>query len=408
MANNSKKIVIKQISEIVPYVNNPRNNKEAVDLVAASISEFGFKNPIILDKNNVIIAGHTRYKAAQKLGLTEVPCLIADDLTPAQVKAFRLADNKVAEAAEWNMDMLKIELEGIEDIDMSDFGFDIDLGDEEEPDIKEDDVPETPTEPKSKPGDIYRLGRHRLICGDSTDVNIIDRLMGGKKANLVVTDPPYNVAVGSKNKVLNECNHEKRGNRIEIDIAGDAEMSDEECGQKLWRPAFFTMYEHADDKCAIYCFMPQGGTHMMMMMAMRDAGWQVKHELIWVKNQQTFSMGRLDYEYRHEPILYGWKKGHNFYAKNTCNSILEEDKPQKSDLHPTMKPISLLARLINNSSKPGELVLDAFGGSGSTLIACEQLNRCCYMCEIDPHFVDVIIERWEKLTGEKAELISEG
>ena len=189
MAHNSEKIVIKQISEIVPYVNNPRNNKEAVDLVAASISEFGFKNPIILDKNNVIIAGHTRYKAAQKLGLTEVPCLIADDLTPAQVKAFRLADNKVAEAAEWNMDMLKIELEGIEDIDMSDFGFDIDLGDEEEPDIKEDDVPETPTEPKSKPGDIYRLGRHRLICGDSTDVNIIDRLMGGKKANLVVTDP---------------------------------------------------------------------------------------------------------------------------------------------------------------------------------------------------------------------------
>ena len=159
MAHNSEKIVIKQISEIVPYVNNPRNNKEAVDLVAASISEFGFKNPIILDKNNVIIAGHTRYKAAQKLGLTEVPCLIADDLTPAQVKAFRLADNKVAEAAEWNMDMLKIELEGIEDIDMSDFGFDIDLGDEEEPDIKEDDVPETPTEPKSKPGDRYLQAR---------------------------------------------------------------------------------------------------------------------------------------------------------------------------------------------------------------------------------------------------------
>lgn len=408
MAKNTEQVIVKDINSIIPYINNPRHNEEAVSLVAASIAEFGFKNPIILDSKNVIVAGHTRFAAAKKLGLKEVPCIVADDLTEQQIKAFRLADNKVAEAATWDMDLLKIELDGITDIDMSDFGFDLDSLEEEEKnpeDVKEDEPPEPLAKPKSKLGDIYKLGEHRLMCGDSTSADDVAALMDGAKADLVVTDPPYNVAIGSKNAVLNKLNHDKPGHRIDTDISGDKGMTDEECGQTLWKPAFLNLRNNANDKCSIYCFMPQGGTHMMMMMAMRDAGWQVKHELIWVKNQPVFSMGRLDYDYKHEPILYGWGKGHNFYGKEYNTSVFEENKPQKSDLHPTMKPVKLIARLINNSSRAGDIVVDAFGGSGTTLIACEQMSRKCYMMEYDPKYVDVIIERWEKMTGKKAQKI---
>jgi DNA modification methylase len=233
--------------------------------------------------------------------------------------------------------------------------------------------------------------------------------MDGVKADCVFTDPPYNVAIGSKNAVLNEMNHAKRGHRVETEIAGDKGLTDAEIGEQLWKPAFQNMADHAKDDCSIYVTMPQGGTHMMMMMMMMaDACWQVKHELMWLKNQPTFSMGRLDYDYKHEPIMYGWKKTHNFYGKGKfTKSVWEIDKPRESKLHPTMKPIELIANALENSTKENDCVLDVFGGSGSTLIACEQLNRKCYMCELDPKYCDVIIQRYENFTGQKAVKINE-
>lgn len=222
---------------------------------------------------------------------------------------------------------------------------------------------------------------------------------------MVFTDPPYNVAIGSKNAFLNSI---QKSGRCTEDIANDKGMTDEEIGKTLWLPAFQRMRENAKDSCSIYVTMPQGGTHMMMMMmSVAEAGWQVKHELMWRKNSPTFSMGRLDYDYQHEPILYGWNKTHQFHGKGSQNkSVWEYDKPRKCNLHPTMKPVELIANAILNSTIKGEIVMDLFGGSGSTLIACEQLNRKCYMAELDPHYCDVIIQRWENLTGKKAKLLN--
>ena len=398
------KIEYLKTDELIPYANNPRNNDEAVDYVANSIKEFGFKVPCVIDNEKNVVCGHTRLKAAKKLGIKEVPCIIADDLTEEQIDAFRLADNKTAEIATWDFEKLEIELESISGIDMSEFGFELNLDDNEPQEIEEDKAPEE-VETKAKVGDLWILGNHRLICGDSTDVAVIDRLMDGVKANMVFTDPPYNVAIGSKNAVLNEMDHAKRGHRVETEIAGDKGLTDAEIGEQLWKPAFQNMADHAKDDCSIYVTMPQGGTHMMMMMMMADACWQVKHELMWLKNQPTFSMGRLDYDYKHEPIMYGWKKTHNFYGKGKfTKSVWEIDKPRESKLHPTMKPIELIANALENSTKENDCVLDVFGGSGSTLIACEQLNRKCYMCELDPKYVSVIVQRWLNLTGRKDEI----
>ena len=377
---------------------NPRKNDAAVDTVAMSIQKYGFKNPLIADSNLVVYCGNTRLKAARKLKLPTVPVIIADDLTPEQIREYALIDNKSGEIAEWDDDLLWQELD---ELDLSD--FDLDWGfpeNEEEKEIIEDEPPEVDEEhePICKLGDIWQLGRHKLICGDSTDKATVERLMDGKKADMVFTDPPYNVDYSSKNAFLNEAD---KGNRIQKDIEGDFGYTDEECGEKLWKPAFQNMRDNAKDCCSIYVTMPQGGAHMMMMMMIAAAGWQVKHELIWVKNNHV--LGRTDYFYKHEPIMYGWSKTHKFYGKGKFDkSVWEIPKPQKSDLHPTMKPIALIANALENSSKENDIVLDLFGGSGSTLIACEQLNRVCYMCELDPKYCDVIIKRWENLTGEKA------
>ena len=387
------------IGQVKPYENNPRKNKAAVDYVANSIKEFGWRQPIVTDKDFVIIVGHTRLQAAKKLKLKEVPVLVADDMTEEQAKAYRLADNKTAEFAEWDFDLLNDELLNL-DMDMTLFGFE-DSEEEEPQEIIEDEIPEA-AESRCKLGDLWQLGEHRLICGDSTDVAVIDRLMDGVKADLVFTDPPYNVAVGSKNKILNE---QDGGCRNETEIAGDKGMTDAEIGEQLWKPAFQNMADHAKDDCSIYVTMPQGGTHMMMMMMMADACWQVKHELMWLKNQPTFSMGRLDYDYKHEPIMYGWKKTHNFYGKGKfTKSVWEIDKPRESKLHPTMKPIELIANALENSTKENDCVLDVFGGSGSTLIACEQLNRKCYMAELDPHYCSVILQRYINFKGSDADV----
>lgn len=394
-------IITKKLSDLRPYERNPRKNDQAVDAVANSIREFGFKVPIVIDKNGEIIAGHTRYKAAKKMKLEEIPCIVADDLTEEQIRAFRIADNKVGELADWDFEALNIELDEITDIDMEQFGFDLDIPGEER-EVVEDDFDATPPEePVARFGQIYKLGRHRLMCGDSTDPECVKKLMDGEKADLVFTDPPYNVNYASKNKFLNKIDN---GNRIQDDIENDNYDSDEEVCEKLWKPAFRNMRDNAKDYCSIYVTMPQGGAHMMMMMEAASEGWKVKHELIWVKNNHV--LGRTDYFYKHEPIMFGWAETHKFYGKGQFNkSVWEIDKPAKSDLHPTMKPIRLIENAILNSSAENDCVMDLFGGSGSTLIACEQLNRTCYMMEYEPHYIDVIIKRWEDFTGEKAELI---
>ena len=430
-------IIEKRTDELIPYANNPRKNDGAVDAVANSIREFGFKVPIIIDKDGVIVAGHTRLKAAEKLGIESVPCIMADDLTDEQIKAFRLADNKTNELAEWDEKKLAEELKAFNKEYIQQFGFDDiqeeldELGVTEDDFEFEDEPKETPT---AKRGDIYLLGNHRLMCGDSTSEEDVKKLMNGEKAKLVFTDPPYGVAIGTKNKELNELNG---GGSIDTNIKNDAIPLDEL--YKILVKAFTNLRVLVcDDDCSYYVTSPQGGEIcLMMMMMMRDAGLAVKHLLIWVKNTATFSLGRLDYDYRHEPIFYTWTKKHNFYGgysnsvidssragnidkmsraelKELVRAYMEEkpdsivycDKPSKSELHPTMKPIMLISRFVINNSKEGEIVADIFGGSGSTLMACEQLNRKCYMMELDEHYVDVIIKRWEDFTGQKAIKVS--
>ena len=273
-------------------------------------------------------------------------------------------------------------------------------GDDEAPEVDEK------SEPVSKRGEMYELGNSILMCGDSTSAEDVARLMGGEKADMVFTDPPYNVAIGDKNKALQSF---QKAGRITENIENDFFKTDEECAEKLWLPCFKNLFENAKDECAIYVTMPQGGTHMMMMMMMRDSGWQVKHELIWVKNSPTFSMGRLNYDYQHEPILYGWKKTHKWVGKGKFNkSIWEIDKPKKCDLHPTMKPIELIENALLNSSEKNDLILDLFGGSGSTLIACEKNNRKARLMELDPHYCDVIRRRYTKWAKENGKPITSG
>lgn len=399
-----EQIVYKKISELKNNPNNPRKNDNAVDTVAKSIQKYGFRNPLIVDDAGIVWCGNTRLKAAKKLKLKEVPCIVVNDLTEQQMTELALLDNKTNEIAEWDTDVLA---DILKNVDLSEFDLDwnvdLDIDDiGKEPEEDDFDVDENiPEQPKSKLGDIYQLGNHRIMCGDSTKKEDVELLMNGEKADMVFTDPPYNVDYGSKNEFLNEYDN---GDRRQEDIAGDKGMTDEEIGEKLWKPAFQNLRDSAKDDCSIYCTMPQGGAHMMMMM-MCSASWQVKHELIWVKNNHV--LGRTDYFYKHEPILFGWAKTHKFYGKGEFNkSVWEIDKPSKSDLHPTMKPIRLIANALQNSSKENDLIIDFFGGSGSTLIACEQLNRKCYMMELDPKYVDVIIARWEKLTGQKAEKIN--
>lgn len=412
--------------DLKPYENNPRLNEDAVDLVAASIDEFGFKQPIVVDKDLIIIAGHTRWKAAQKLGLETVPCIQADDLTPAQVKAYQLADNKVAEAAQWDLDALQFELEELDnvDFDMEPFGFETETFDEQ---IAEDDnfEAELPTTPMTRSGQLWLLGKHRLMVGDSTKRQDVEKLCSDATVDMIVTDPPYNIDYtgGTKDAM-----------KIENDNWGDDEGFIE-----FLKAAFENMRDQLKAGGSFYIWYASTQSKNFLEAAER-AGLNIRQTLIWNKN--TFSLGRQDYQWKHEPCLYGWKDGAAHYFVNTRNlvtvledtenldidhmkkdelkdllksilggckdtTILDEKKPTKSDLHPTMKPIPLIARQIKNSSRTGENVLDLFGGSGSTLMACEQLGRRCFMMEYDPHYADVIIKRWEDYTGEQAELISD-
>lgn len=388
------------IDELKPYGKNAKvHPPEQVENLAQSIKDFGWQQPIVIDKNGVIIIGHGRYAAAQRLGLDTVPCIRAEELTEDDVKRLRLLDNKLNES-DWDFGLLADELR---ELNFDDYDLDWELPDSEDqtPEIADDEIPET-VEPQAISGGVWRLGQHRLICADCTDSELMAELMAGEKADMVFTDPPYGVAIGDKNKALNEI---QRSGRCTENIENDA-ISESELYEMLVK-AFKNVKANAKDDCVYYVTSPQGGSlGLMMMMMMKEAGLEVRHVLMWKKNSPTFSIGRLDYDYQHEPMFYTWTEKHHNYRKGKFRTtVWDVDKPRKCDLHPTMKPIELIANAVLDGTKEGDAVLDVFGGSGSTLIACEQLNRRCFMSEIDPHYCDVIIQRWENLTGQKAERI---
>lgn len=375
-------VIQMNLAEIKPYDNNPRINDDAIDAVAKSIQEFGFKNPIIIDKDNVIVCGHTRRLAAMKLGLKEVPCIKADDLTEDQIRAFRVADNKTSELSTWDLDKLKIELGEIE-LDMSDFGFE-DLLDKMK-ELPEDDEFDADTELEKEAfvqkGDVWQLGRHKLMCGDTTSDDVLV-LMEGKYADLCVTDAPYNVDYegGTGMKIQND------------------HMASDEFKRFLTK-AFINISNSLKPGACYYEFFATR-EHVNFENSLRENGLEPRQELIWSKNGQ-FTLGRQDYQWDFEPCFYGWKEGasHNWYSDRKQKCVLTFDKPKKNELHPTQKPIPLISYLIKNSSRPKDLVIDLFGGSGTTLISCEETDRTCFTMEIDEKYASAIVRRYAKVKG---------
>ena len=373
-------VVEKKITEIKPYEKNPRKNDNAVDAVANSISQFGFKVPVVIDKDGVIVCGHTRYKAAKKLGLDSVPCVVASDLTDEQIKAYRLADNKVSELAEWDIDLLGEELDGIFDIDMTDFGFDL-SEQEEETEIIEDEVPQE-VEPVAKMGDIWQLGRHRLMCGDSTSITDVEKLMNGNKADMVFTDPPYGYNYQS--------NMREKSQKFDV-IENDDKILD-----------FFPNIQMV---CNGFVFICTTWKVLDKWIPLFKQYHELSNMIIWNKGgggigdlKHTFST---DYE-----VILCASNGKEITGKRIGSVWTISKDTASCYVHPTQKPVKLSEFAIRNTTSRDDAVLDLFGGSGSTLIACEQLDRNCYMMELDPHYVDVIIARWEKFTGQKAVLLN--
>lgn len=383
--------------QLTPYVNNARtHSQEQIDQIAASIKEFGFVNPILVDERGVIVAGHGRLAAAHKLGMSQVPVIFLKHLTEIQRRGLIIADNRIAMNAGWDEELLKIELEAlqIEDFDLDLLGFDpteidnILFSDDEDTSEEDEAVPELPEEAISKPGDVWILGDHRVLCGDATVPADIEKLMNGQLADMVFTDPPYNVDYGNtaKDKIRG------KSRTILNDNLGDAFA-------QFLHDAITNML--MVNKGALYVCMSSSELHTLQS-AFILAGGKWSTFIIWAKN--TFTLGRSDYQRQYEPVLYGWKDGNDRYW---CGARDQGDvwfikKPHKNTLHPTMKPVELVERAIKNSSKSHDIVLDSFGGSGSTLIACEKLGRQCRMLELDPKYVDVIVRRWEEFTGKSA------
>lgn len=422
------KIEYVDIESIKPYKNNAKlHSQEQIEQIKKSINEFGMDDPIAIWKDE-IVEGHGRLIACKQLGYTEIPIIRLDHLTDEERKAYTLVHNKLTMNSDFNLEILEEELKSIENINMEDFGFDIDLDMNQEEVIIEDEVPEVQEEAKSKPGEIYQLGNHRLMVGDSTNPGDVEKLMDGNLADLVITDPPYNVSIGIQD--IEEAKIRKR--RTDgLSIQND-EMSDEDFYNFLSK-AFKNLYNSIKPGGAFYIWYASKEV-VNFSNALEDNNLPVRQELIWNKN--TLVMGRQDYQWKHEPCLYGWKEGagHYFiddrtqttviedkkpdikklkkeemiklleeiYSDKISTTIINESKPATSDLHPTMKPVKLIARQVKNSSRPGEIVLDLFGGSGTTMITCEQLGRINYTMEYDPHYADVIINRWESFTGQKA------
>ena len=377
------------VNDLIPYIRNARTHSESqIAQIAASIKEFGFLSPILIAEDNTILAGHGRLAAARKLGLTKVPCVKESHLTETQRRAYIIADNKLSLNAGWDEDILAIELSELQgaDFDLDLLGFDeSELASifEDDKEVEDDDfdVEEELNKPCfSKAGDIWTLGRHRLICGDSTKEETYKRLMDGKRANLVVTDPPYNVNYeGSAGKIKNDnMNTDKFYNFL--------------------LNAFSNMEKVMADDASIYVFHADT-EGLNFRKAFNDAGFYLSGCCIWKK--PSLVLGRSPYQWQHEPCLYGWKKKgkHQWYSGRKETTIWEFEKPKKNADHPTMKPIALLAYPISNSSMSNTLILDPFGGSGSTLIACEQTDRSCYTIELDEKFCDVIVKRYIEQVG---------
>ena len=370
------KIEYVDINSIKPYKKNPRKNEEAIPYVMESIKQFGFKNPVILDKDNVIVAGHTRIESAKRLGITEIPCIYADDLTDEQIKAFRLADNKVAEIAEWDIDLLDTELDDILNIDMSDFGFDLDLEDEEEKEIIEDEVPEVPEEPKAKLGDIYQLGNHRLMCGSALIKEDVEKLLGNNKCELTFTDPPYQLDTQGGG-ILKSANSMKQIKENGVDNFEPSKLilfSDTNiyCHNKPLIKKYIELAEE-NNKPYDLCFYKKTNT---------------------VPNYKGHMMTDCEYI-----AIIGNQDPNKGLEKEEYSKCYIGQKDNDNELSYS-KPVGLCAKYIKLYAK--ENILDLFGGSGSTLIACEQLNKRCFIMELLPEYVDVIIQRWENFTGEKA------
>ncbi len=404
----------RQIEALIPYARNSRTHSdEQIDQLVASMREWGWTNPVLVDERGEIIAGHGRVMAARKLGLTEVPVIVAAGWTEAQKRAYVIADNKLALNAGWDEELLALELG-----DLQELGFDLDLigfSDDELADLldeeettegltPDDETPDVLPEAVSVTGDVWKLGKHRVMCGDSTDEASAFLLLEGQQADMVFTDPPYGVSYADKNESLNKAS---KGNHIQTEIMNDHLQGD--ALGAFFLAIFRTMAAVMKPGCPFYVCAPQGGEQMMMMMMMMmKAGIPMRHELIWVKDNHV--LGRADYHYKHEPILYGWKDGagHPWYGGRDKFSTWHVDKPMQSKLHPTMKPVELVEIALENSSKRGDTVLDLFGGSGATLIACEKTGRIARLMELDPRYVDVIVRRWQDYTGQQAVLEATG
>ena len=391
------------IDRLVFYARNPRKNEHAVPKMASLIKEFGFKVPVVARSDGSVVDGHLRLMAARHLGMETVPVVLADEWTPAQVKAFRIAVNKSAELAEWDTSLLALEIEDLKELD-----FDLELTGFELPELEDilgagadggtegqtdpDAVPEAQEEPVSRLGDVWLLGRHRLMCGDSTDAGSVALLMAGEKADLLLTDPPYNVSYEGATKdrltILNDSMDDEKFRSFLADAfkAADTVMKN--------GAAFYIW--HADSEG--YNFRG----------AVRDTGWMVRQCLIWVKNSMV--LGRQDYQWKHEPCLYGWKDGaaHLWTSDRRQTTVLEFNKPNRNGEHPTMKPVELFEYQMLNSTNREAVVLDLFGGSGTTMIAAEKNGRSARLMELDPRYCDVIVRRWQDFTGKEATLEEDG
>ena len=397
-------IELKKVDELIPYSKNARTHSESqVAQIAASIIEFGFTNPVLIDGEKGIIAGHGRLMAAKKLGLKEVPVVVLDHLSETQKKAYIIADNKLAENAGWDEEILASELADLknEDFNLDLIGFEdqelekifANLYDREN-EQETEEIPEVEEKPISKSGDVWILGKHKLICGDSCKAETYQTLLGEELADMLFTDPPYNVDYG------NTMKDKARGN--------NAKILNDNLGENFGKFLFdFCKNALEVTKGACYVCMSSSELHTLQK-AFTDAGGKWSTFIIWAKNH--FTLGRSDYQRQYEPILYGWKQNNDHYWCGDRNQgdVWYYNKPHKSDLHPTMKPVELCKRAILNSSKTDDIILDCFGGSGSTLIASEQTNRRCHMIELDQKYVDVIVKRWQNLTGKDAILFETG
>jgi DNA modification methylase len=394
-----------ELEQLVPYARNARTHSDSqVSQIAGSIAEFGFVNPVLVGGDNIIIAGHGRVMAAKKLGLKTVPTIKLDHLTENQRRALVIADNKIAENAGWDEELLRLELQNLadEDFDLDLLGFDdVELDDlltsldDDESAALDENIPEVQENPVSRTGDIWIMGEHRLLCGDSTSETDMKKLMAGELADMVFTDPPYNVNYGDTAKdKLRSKGGAKAGRKIMNDNLGDD-------FEAFLTAACKNMLAHT--KGALYICMSSSELDTLQS-AFRNAGGKWSTFIIWAKN--TFTIGRSDYQRQYEPILYGWKDGNDRYwcGARDQGDVWFYNKPQKNDLHPTMKPVDLVVRGIKNSSKTLDIVLDPFGGSGSTLIAAEHTGRQARLIELDPKYVDVIVRRWQEMTGLQATL----